>query len=62
MERLDKLVSGTGRWSRREAKQLARAGRILVNGAPAAADEKFDRAAVIEVTDNSFPAGNIPTL
>ena len=43
MERLDKLLAGTGRWSRREVKQLVRQGQVLVNGTPAAsAEEKYD--------------------
>jgi 16S rRNA pseudouridine516 synthase len=49
MKRLDKLLSDTGRWSRREVKKLIRAGRVTVNGSAAAADEKFDPAACIEV-------------
>lgn len=32
MERLDKLLAATGRWSRKEAKVLVKSGRILVNG------------------------------
>lgn len=32
MERLDKRLVGTGNWSRKEAKELARAGRVTVNG------------------------------
>ena len=32
MERLDKLLAGTGEWSRKEVKELCRAGRIKVNG------------------------------
>lgn len=32
MERLDKRLAGTGNWSRKEAKELAKAGRITVNG------------------------------
>ena len=45
MERLDKILAGTGRWSRREVKELIRAGRILVNGLPARApEEKYDRS------------------
>lgn len=45
MERLDKLLAATGRWSRREVKQLVRQGQVLVNGFPAAsAEEKYDPA------------------
>ena len=45
MERLDKLLAATGRWSRREVKQLVRQGQVLVNGVPAAsAEEKYDPA------------------
>ena len=32
MERIDKILSSTGRWTRREARELIRAGRALVNG------------------------------
>ena len=32
MERLDKLLAGTGRWSRKEVKELVRTGRVRVNG------------------------------
>ncbi len=47
MERLDKLLSSTGRWSRREVKELVRRGQIRVNDAVAAsAEEKYDAAAV----------------
>ena len=43
MERLDKLLAATGRWSRREVKQLVRQGQVLVNGVPSAsAEEKYD--------------------
>lgn len=42
-QRLDKLLASTGRWSRQEAKALARRGAILVDGVPAAsACEKAD--------------------
>lgn len=45
MERLDKLLSGTGRWSRREGKELIRAGRVSANGRTArSGEEKYDRA------------------
>ncbi|MBE7004289.1 MAG: rRNA pseudouridine synthase [Ruminococcaceae bacterium] len=43
MERLDKLLASTGRWSRSEVKRLVREGRVLVNGRVAAsAEEKYD--------------------
>ena len=45
MERIDKLLASTGRWSRREAKALVQEGRVLVDGVPAAAPEqKLDPA------------------
>jgi len=45
LERLDKLLSSTGRWSRREVKDLIRQGRVLVDGAPAARPEdRYDPA------------------
>ena len=40
MERLDKVLSGTGRWSRREVKELVRRGRVLLDGVPAASPEQ----------------------
>ena len=47
MERLDKILSGTGRWSRREVKDLVKAGRVTADGAVVARPEdKFDREAV----------------
>ena len=39
MERLDKLLAATGRWSRREVKDLVRQGRVELDGLPAAAPE-----------------------
>ena len=32
MARLDKLLAATGRWSRKEAKALVKAGRVRVAG------------------------------
>lgn len=43
MIRLDKLVADTGRFSRKEARVLFRAGRIRVDGViPTGIEEKFD--------------------
>lgn len=43
MERLDKIISATGKKSRREVKDMVRQGRILVDGkAAASADMKID--------------------
>lgn len=42
-QRLDKILASTGKWSRREVKQLVKQGRVLVDGRPAAsAEEKYD--------------------
>ena len=38
-ERLDKLLASTGRWSRREAKELIREGRVAVDGLSARSGE-----------------------
>lgn len=44
MDRIDKILSGTGRWSRREGKDLIRAGRVSANGAAVKSPEqKFQR-------------------
>lgn len=32
--RIDKLLADTGRWSRKEAKELIRSGRVVANGEP----------------------------
>lgn len=42
-QRLDKIIASTGRYSRREVKQLIRQGSVLTDGVPArSAEEKFD--------------------
>ena len=44
MERLDKIISATGKKSRREVREMVRQGRVLVDGKPApAADMKVDQ-------------------
>lgn len=48
MERLDKLLAGTGKWSRREVKALVRQGLVRVDGRLAAsAEDKLDLAAAV---------------
>lgn len=47
MERLDKILAGTGRWSRKEVRELVKQGRVSANGVLVKApEEKVDRAAV----------------
>ena len=35
LQRLDKIIASTGKWSRRDVKLLVRQGRVLVDGFPA---------------------------
>lgn len=52
MERLDKILAGTGRWSRKEVRDLVRAGRVTVNGAVAqSADQKISREGLSLLVD-----------
>lgn len=58
MERLDKILAGTGRWSRREVKELVRAGRVSVNGVTARSpEEKWDRAGLDLRVDGVLVSG-----
>ncbi len=51
-QRLDRLLASTGKWSRREVKQLVRQGRVLVDGVPAPSPEaKYDPAAAVLTVD-----------
>ena len=53
-ERLDKLLASTGRWSRREAKELIREGRVAVDGLSArSGEEKVDRASGTVTVDGA---------
>lgn len=50
MERIDKLLGATGRWSRKEAKELIRAGRVTAGGMPVVRpEEKYPPDAEIYV-------------
>lgn len=50
MERLDKILANTGRWSRKEASELIRAGRVTVDGAPAfRREDKYSETALFRV-------------
>ena len=58
LERLDKILAGTGRWSRREVKDLVRAGRVSVNGRPARTpEEKYARAGLDLRVDGQSVSG-----
>lgn len=63
MERLDKLLAGTGRWSRKEVKELVRAGRVTANGRTAARpEEKYAPDAVITVDQERVFCGGLTYL
>ena len=52
MERLDKIISATGKKSRREVREMVRQGRVLVDGKPApAADMKVDPQTAVILLD-----------
>lgn len=58
MERLDKLLAGTGRWSRKEVKELVRQGRVRVDGVMAAKpEEKVSAEQDIRVDGHSVCCG-----
>lgn len=55
MERLDKALVSTGRWSRKEARELVKAGRVTVEGRVARkADEKIEEDALLAVDGESL--------
>ena len=57
MERLDKRLANTGKWSRKEARELIRAGRAAVDGQVCRAPEtKVDEGAAVTV--DGAPAGS----
>lgn len=52
MERLDKIISATGKKSRREVREMVRQGRVLVDGKPSpAADMKVDPQTAVILLD-----------
>ncbi|MBD5133098.1 MAG: rRNA pseudouridine synthase [Clostridiales bacterium] len=58
MERLDKRLANTGKWSRKEARELIRAGRVLVDGTPCRVPEaKVDGAAPVLVDGAPISGG-----
>lgn len=63
MERLDKLLAGTGRWSRREVKELVRTGRVLVNGQRVSkAEDKFSENDIFVVNGETVSCGGFVYL
>lgn len=58
MERLDKRLAATGRWSRKEARALIRAGRVQVDGAVRRQPEdRVDPAAQVQVDGQCIGRG-----
>ena len=52
MERLDKIIAGTGKYSRREVKELVRQGRVIMDGRLASSpEEKVDADAACLLVD-----------
>lgn len=50
MERLDKRLANTGKWSRKEARELVRSGRVAAAGQVCRAPEqKVDESAIVTV-------------
>ncbi len=52
LQRLDKIIASTGKWSRREVKLLVRQGRVLVDGFPARSPEDKVDAEQAEIAVN----------
>jgi len=64
MQRLDKYLSEAGAASRKEIKEMVRAGRIAVNGMPAkTADQKIDeKTAVVTLDGEAVQAFRLVTI
>ena len=56
-QRLDKIIASTGKWSRREVKNLIRQGRVLVDGYPAQSPEEKADPETAEILVNGEPIG-----
>jgi len=52
LQRLDKIIASSGKWSRREVKLLVRQGRVLVDGFPAKSPEDKVDPEVSEIVVN----------
>ena len=52
LQRLDKIIASSGKWSRREVKPLVRQGRVLVDGFPAKSPEDKVDPEVSEIVVN----------
>lgn len=59
MERLDKLVANTGEWSRKEARELIRAGRVTVDGAPCRQPEQKAEPTQVSVDGRPIAVGPV---
>lgn len=60
MERLDKLLANTGRWSRKEVKELVRTGRVTANGKVVAKpEEKYSQEDKITVDGEQIYCGSM---
>lgn len=55
--RLDKLLSDSGLWSRKEAKQLLKQGRVQVDGTVERAPERKVHPETVQVTVDGQPVG-----
>lgn len=63
MERLDKLLAATGRWSRKEVKDLVRQGRVTVAGQKVQRpEEKYEAQADICVDGQPIACGRCTYL
>ena len=56
-QRLDKIIASTGKWSRREVKNLIRQGRVLVDDYPAQSPEEKADPETAEILVNGEPIG-----